>query len=279
MKNFAMKMTRLLLPGALAFCLIAGLSGCGNQLASTTPAAPTTPATPASYPAVTGDWKFSAAGSVLSVAAGLTSQAGTVTGTATVYGCASQPETTTLIGSITTKGALKLTSGAVAGGAVLTIAGQLSADGKTAQNVTLTSSGSGCAIAATAAAQTLTGQVYAPAAGNYTGTFTGSDGVPTAVTATLSQGATAGPGGSYTLSGSVSFPNSPCLGTATINSATSTVTGGALSATYNATVSGVPVTITATGTADVTATNITITNWVISGGECDSYSGTGALSD
>ena len=272
-------MIRLLTPGAFAFLLVAGLAGCGNQAASTAPAAPTPPATPASYPAVTGDWRFTLGGSVLSVAAGLTSQAGTVTGTATVYGCASQPEPTTLTGSVTTKGALKLTSGALAGGAVLTIAGQLSADGKSAQDATLTWSGSGCAIAATAAAQALTGQVYAPATGNYTGTFTGSDGEATPVTATLSQSASAGPGGSYTLSGSVSFPAAPCLGTATINSATSSVTGGALSATYGATVSGVPVTITATGTADATATNITITKWVISGGECDTYSGTGALSD
>ena len=84
MKNSAMKMTRLLIASAFAFPLIAGLSGCANQAASIAPSTPTPPATAASYPAVAGDWRFSAAGSVLSVAAGLTSQTGSVTGTATV---------------------------------------------------------------------------------------------------------------------------------------------------------------------------------------------------
>ena len=274
-----MNLPTFLVSNALAFLLSAGLSGCANQVASTTPATPVTPATPATYPSVTGDWKFSGPGSSLSVAAGLSSEAGTVTGVGTVYGCASQPETTSLNGSVTTQGALKLTSAALEGNSVLAIVGQLSSDGKTVQKVTLTSSGSGCAIAETPSAQPLTGQVYAPASGNYAGTFTGSDGSATPVTGTLSQSASPGPGGAYTLSGSVSFPASPCLDTATINSATSTVTGGALSATYDATVNGAPVTITATGMADATATNITISNWTIAGGECDGYSGTGMLAD
>ena len=76
----------------------------------------------------------------------------------------------------------------------------------------------------------------------------------------------------------MSFPSSPCLATAAIASASSTVTGGALAATYNATVGGQVVTIAAAGTADAAANTITITHWTIAGGPCDGYSGTGTLS-
>jgi hypothetical protein len=260
----------------LSLCLIAGAAGCGDNNSST-------PSVSGATPSVTGEWLFSsdasgstAAATAPSVAAGLVDTSGTVTGTGTVYGCSTTPQQTTLQGSVGSKGKLALTTGKLTGGAVLTLSGQLSADGKTVSSMALSSAGAGCSAAA---GQSITGQVYTPAQGDYAGTFIAQDGTKVTVTGTLSQSAIAGPGGSYTLSGSVSFPSSPCLDTATINSALSTVTGGALSATYETTVQGQNVTITATGTADAAAQNVTITNWVIAGGECDGYSGTGSLTE
>jgi hypothetical protein len=254
------------LPAVLA--LLAGMAtGCGGS-----PLSPTNDG----YASITGDWRFSNSAANTSVSAGLVDDAGSVTGTATVTGCSSISEQMDLTGSVSSKGVLTLKTVQLAGGAVLTLRGQLSADGQTASNITLISSGRTCSLPAS---QTLTGQVYSPATGSYTGTFTGSDGEATPVTAMLSQNVSPGPGGSYTLSGSVAFPSSPCLATASIDSALSTVTGGVLSATYATTVAGQSVTITAAGTSDPSATNVTITNWIIAGGPCDGYSGTGNLVD
>ena len=254
-------------------CLLLGAAGCGTSNSSNS-------SSTGSSPDVSGEWLFSSGGSASStpsIAAGLVDTSGSVTGTGTVYGCTATPQQTTLKGSVGSQGTLTLTTAALSGGAVLTLSGRLSADGKTVSHMALTGAGEGCSAAASE--QTLTGQVYAPAQGDYTGTFTGEDGVAVPVTGTLSQNTVPGPGGSYTLSGSVSFPASPCLNTATIDSALSTVTGGALSATYETTVNGQTVTVTATGTADAAAKNVTITHWIISGGECDGYGGTGSLTE
>jgi hypothetical protein len=260
---------------ALFLCLIAGLAGCGYD---NSPKPAPTPAR-GSTPDVSGEWLFSAgasAASVPSLAAGLTDSAGTLTGTGTVYGCAATPQQTTLQGSVSSKGALTLATAPLDGGAVLALSGQLSTDGKTVSAAALTSTGQGCTAAQ---GQSVIGQVYTPEKGSYSGVFTGQDNVSVPVTGILSQSAVPGPGGSYTLSGSVSFPSSPCLATATIDSALSTVTGGNLSATYETTVDGQTVTVTATGTADAAAQNVTITHWVIAGGECDGYGGTGSLTE
>ncbi len=257
-------------------CLLAGVAGCGSNNSSLTAPA-------GSSPSVSGEWLFSAGASATStssapsVAAGLVDTSGSVTGTGTVYGCSATPQQTTLQGTVGSKNMLTLTTAALSGGAVLTLSGQLSADGKTVSNMALTSAGDGCSAALSS--QALSGQVYTPAQRDYTCTFTGQDGVAVPVTGTLSQNTVAGPGGSYTLSGSVSFPASPCLNTATIDSALSTVTGGALSATYVTTVNGQTVTVTATGTADAQAKNVNISNWIISGGDCDGYGGTGSLTE
>jgi hypothetical protein len=258
---------------AFSACLLVGAAGCGSNNSSTS-------ASTGSSPDVSGEWLFSAGASAPatpSVAAGLVETAGSVTGTGTVYGCSATPQQTNLQGTVGSKGKLTLNTAALSGGAVLTLSGQLSADGKTVSDMVLASAGQGCSAAVSG--QTVSGQVYAPAQGDYTGTFTGQDGVAVPVTGTLSQNTVPGPGGSYTLSGSVSFPASPCLNTATIDSALSTVTGGALSATYETTVSGQTVTVTATGTADAEAKNVKISSWVISGGECDGYGGTGTLAE
>jgi hypothetical protein len=261
---------------ALSLCLIACAAGCGDNASSTT-------ASSGASPSVTGEWLFSSGatgstseGTAPSVAAGLVDTSGAVTGTGTVYGCTTTPQQTTLQGTVGSKGTFALTTGKLTGGAVLTLSGQLSADGKTVSSMALSTAGAGCKAAA---GRSVTGQVYTPAQGDYAGTFTGQDGVAVPVTGTLSQSTVPGPGGSYTLSGSVSFPSSPCLDTATINSALSTVTGGALSATYETTVNGQTVTVTATGTADAAAKNVTITSWLSAGGECDGYGGTGSLTE
>lgn len=244
-----------------------GVAGCGSHSVNLSAAAQ-------SIPNITGEWLFTTAGAKPSLAAGLLEKADVITGSATVYACSSTPEKTSLSGTVNSGGELTLETGALTEGPVLTFHGQLNADGKSSSNMTLSVSGAGCNLPAVTR---ITAQVYAPAQGSYTGTFTGADGASTPVTATLSQSSNAGPGGGYALSGSVSFPNSPCLDTATINSTQSTVTGGALSATYVATIAGQTVTVTATGTADANAVNIAITRWTVAGGLCDGYSGTGNL--
>ncbi len=254
---------------ALSTTIVLALAGCGSQVS---PLAAATAVTAN----VTGAWRFADSGTPVSIAAGLLDTSNTVAGTATVYGCGGAPEQTTLSGSVGKGGALTLTTARLAGGAVLTLKGRLGTDGKSTTSASLLSSGNGCVVPEGTG---LKGEVYAPASGSYTGTFVGSDGDSSPVTATLSQSSAPGGGGAYTLSGSVSFPSSPCLATATIDSASSTVTGGSLSATYNASVNGAAVTITATGTADSSAAHITITNWAIAGGPCDGYSGTGSISD
>ena len=262
-----MNSSRITCALALVPISLLNLTGCGSRSETLSAPAHTSPD-------IAGAWLFSEAGDEPVLAAGLSEKTGVVTGTGTVYVCSSTPEQTTLNGTVSSGGELTLETAALAKGQVMTFHGQLSTDGKSSSNVTAVASGTGCNLPA---AQTLKAQVYAPAQGNYTGTFVGADGAATPVTATLSQSSNAGPGGGYTLSGSVSFPNSPCLETATINSAQSTVTGGTLSATYVASVAGQTVTVTATGTADANAANIAITNWTIAGGSCDGYSGTGKL--
>ena len=251
---------------ALSVLLLAA-TGCGAHIAGSSAAS----GNPAE---IAGEWLFTGASDVPVLAAGLTEKAGSVAGTATVYGCGTAAEQTVLHGAVNPKGELILQTGMLAEGSFLRLAGRLSPDGKSLVGPTLAVSGEGCRLPA---AQKVTAEVYAPAQGSYTGVFRSSDGIVTPVAAVLSQSAVPGPGGSYALAGSVAFPSSPCLATAAINSAESMVTGGALSATYSTTVSGQHVTITATGTADPSASNIVITGWTIRGGSCDGYSGTGQL--
>ncbi len=261
------------MPSIRAFAVVsltslAVLAGCGSQLSSLAPAG-------SSPINATGAWRFFDKSTPFSLAAGLVDIAGRITGTGTVYGCGAQPEQTTLSGSVDYKGDLTLKTVQLPEGAILTLQGQLSGDGKSAGNTTVVASGSGCTAPES---RGVVAQVYSPASGSYTGNFVGADGDTTPVSATLSQSSNPGSGGGYTLSGAVSFPSSPCLSTAAIADASSTVTGGALAATYNASAGGQPVTITAAGTADATANTITITHWTIAGGPCDGYSGTGMLS-
>ncbi len=252
----------------MSFLSLAVLAGCGSRMSSLAPASP-------GSQNVTGAWRFIDKSGLFSLAAGLVETAGRVTGTGTVYGCGGQPEQTTLDGSVDYKGNLTLETVQLPEGPILTLQGQLNGDAKGSAEATLVSSGPGCGAPA---GRQVSAQVYAPASGSYTGNFVGTDGSVTPVSATLSQNSYAGPGGGYTLSGAVSFPSSPCLSTAALANASSTVTGGTLAATYNASAGGRPVTITAAGSADATASTITIIHWTIAGGPCDGYTGTGMLS-
>lgn len=247
----------------ISISMLLVLGGCGTHIAGSAASTPSTSA-----------WLFAGASSERILAAALTDTAGIMTGPATVYSCGKAAEQTTLRGTRDSSSKLNLQSGTLAEGLVLHITGQLSPDKKSLLNPTIIASQEGCRLPG---AQKVTAEVYAPTQGSYTGVFTGSDGATTPVAAVLSQGASPGLGGSYSLGGSVAFPNSPCLATAAINSAESMVIGGMLSATYTATVSGQQVIITATGAADPNATHIAITGWTIRGGPCDGYSGTGSL--
>ncbi len=185
-----------------------GIAGCGSYSVNL-------PAAAQSLRAVTSELLFTTAGAKPSLAAELLEKAGVVTGTGTVYACSSTPEKTSLSGTVSSGGKLTLETGALIKGLILTLQGQLNRDSKNSSNMTLSVSGAGCHLPAVTR---INAQVYAPAQGSYNGNFVSSDGASTPVTATLSQNNNAGPGGSYALSGSVSFPNSSCLHIATINS-------------------------------------------------------------
>jgi hypothetical protein len=121
----------------------------------------------------------------------------------------------------------------------------------------------------------ITGTQYSSISGTYTGTFTDTVGNQILVTSVLTQTTQPDQNGEFHLSGSSTFPNFSCFTQPMLTD--SLVTGSSLSETYAASSNGQPVTIAATGNFDNTATHLTISNWTVSGGECDGESGNGEL--
>ena len=267
MKHPAVHANRFCSTAITFLAVLALLDGCGTH-------STLAPSASQQNPGLTGAWLFTDSGAHAVLAAALSTHAGVIAGAATAYGCSDTPQQTTVSGTVTSSGGVVFNTGRLSGGEVLELRGKLGADRKSVEG-RLTAVGAKCSPVL--ADGGIAGHVYAPAHGSYTGIFTGSDGASTPVTAVLSQAVVAGPGGSYTLNGSVAFPGSLCLSAATVDAAQSTVTGGALSAAYTAVVDGRKITIEASGTTDPSAAHIAITRWAIMGGSCDGYSGTGVL--
>jgi hypothetical protein len=157
------------------------------------------------------------------------------------------------------------------GGTTLTLQGQVSGDGKGIAAATWTFSGGSCASLGTA---TVTATDYSAINGTYTGTFVDSSNDSIPVSALLEQTSQPDLNGQFSLSGTATFPGTTCF----VNQpsvTTSLVTGSSLAMTYTDAASST--TLTAVGTFNTQATQLTITNWSISGGACNGESGTGSL--
>ncbi len=226
---------------------------------------------------LTGNWSFTAqptssSSSQLTLNAGLSSQPnGKITAVAHLSGapCASAATAISMSGSLNDFGQLVLTSQPF-GGTVLTIKGEMPGGASKLTNTTLTFSGGSCAPLGRFPVATTQ---FAPINGTYTGTFIDAGGNSGSVTAVLTQTTQPDANGTFHLSGSSTFANNPCFTQPIVTD--SLVTGSSMSTTY----AQGSATITAVGTFNTDATQLTVTNWQVSGGLCDGDTGTGLLTE
>lgn len=251
-------------PGSLCLSLAAiAFAGC-NGAHMTNPA-----------PDLTGNWAFTTHAtasntSQLTLNAGLSGQSnGQITAVAHLNGasCTSAQTAILLAGSLNELGQLALKSQPF-GGTTLTIEGEVPAGGTKLTNASMAFTGGSCA---SLGAQPAFGTQYSQINGTYSGNFVDQDGTQFAVTAALVQTTQPDANGTFHLQGTPTFQSNPCFSQPVITD--SLVTGDNLSTTYaqgNAT-------ITAVGTFNSDATQLTVTNWQVSGGACDGSYGTGLL--
>jgi hypothetical protein len=226
---------------------------------------------------VSGNWAFSSAASpttprplTLNVGfANVSKQSLTAIAHLSGASCVSSTTGISFSGSIDANNNLVLTS-APFNGNTLSVKGQLAADGKSISAANWSFAGGNCASLGSG---TVSAMAYAQINGTYTGTFVDADSNQLAVSATLTQTTQPDENGQFHLSGSATFPNNPCFTASVVTD--SQVTGSSLSTTY--TEGGAS--ITATGTFNSDATELTVTNWQVSGGLCDGDSGTGLLTE
>jgi hypothetical protein len=224
-----------------------------------------------------GNWSFTAqplnaSSSPLVLNAGITEEAnGSVNAVAHLSGasCVGAATGIRLAGSVSLFNSVILTSQPF-DGTTLSLKGQLINGGKAISNASWTFSGGNCAALGAAAIEA-TG--YSEISGTYTGTFVDVDNNQLAITATLTQTSEPDQSGQFHLTGSATFPDNPCFTQPIVTD--SLVTGDNLSTTYTEGSAS----ITAVGTFNSDATQLTVTNWQVSGGLCDGDSGTGTLSE
>jgi hypothetical protein len=242
------------------------LSGCANETI-TNPAAIS----------VTGNWQIA---STAAAASKLSALSGAFTGTSasltgilhsnSASACIAPAAAFGVTGSTNSTGITTVTGANVAGG-VLTLSGNLAANGRSFSNATYNVVGGSCAFAA--AVTGATAQDFAPITGNYTGSFSDSNGQVLVVAAALTQSPSSDANGNFTLSGTGTFPSNPCFNSPVTVSNTQ-VTGGSFTFTY-----ADPTTqnsVTSNGTFSTDGTTLTVTNWTLTG-PCGPDSGTGLL--
>lgn len=223
--------------------------------------------------ALSGNWTFTAPGPALALNVGFTQGAyETVSAVARLNGasCVSPTADILLSGSVGGTNQMTLISSAFSG-TTLTVKGQVAPDGKGITAATWSFTGGTCASLGT---MNVTATNYTNIGGNYTGNFVDSSGNQLSVTAFLQQTTQPDQNGQFSLSGSAAFPVNTCfVQQPTITQ--SLVTGSNLSMTYTDASSGTV--LTASGTFNSTASQLTITNWTIAGGPCNGDLGTGSL--
>jgi hypothetical protein len=224
---------------------------------------------------ISGNWAFTTAASQsaptpLTLNAGFTQgsdQAVSAVAHLSGSACISTTTSIALSGSIGANNQLVLTSKPF-GGTTLSLKGQLATGGKAISDATWSFSGGSCAKLGTAAVKATD---YSQISGTYSGNFVDADNNQLAISATLTQTTQPDENGQYHLSGSATFPGNPCFTQPIVTD--SLVTGNSVSTTY----SQGSASITAVGTLNSAATQLTVTSWTVAGGLCDGDSGTGLL--
>ncbi len=158
-------------------------------------------------------------------------------------------------------------------GTTLTLQGQVTGDGKGIAGATWAFAGGNCNTLGKA---DVTATNYSNINGTYTGNFVDASNDQLAVSALLEQTTQPDLNGQFSLSGTASFPGNKCFAQQPTLT-TSLITGNSLSMTYTDTASGAV--LTASGTFNGAANQLTITSWSIVGGACNGDSGTGMLAE
>ncbi len=253
-------------PAALALVPVLGFSiliaGCGM---ANTPLQVGT--------SLSGNWAFVPASSNVVLNLGFMQGAyETVSAIARLSGssCISPTNDILLTGSVGSNNQMMLVSSAF-GGTTLTLQGQVSGDGKGIAGATWTFAGGNCGTLGQA---NVAATNYSAINGTYTGNFVNSAGDSIAVSALLEQTSQPNLDGQFSLTGTATFPGNGCFAHQP-SLTTSLVTGNNLALTYQDPLSST--TLTAVGTFNAQASQLTIANWSISGGTCNGNSGTGSL--
>lgn len=175
-----------------------------------------------------------------------------------------------LSGSVSANGEMMLVSTPF-NGTTLTLRGQVAEDGGGIAGATWSFTGGSCA---SIGSMNVAATNYTEIAGTYTGTFEDTDGNKLPVSAFLQQTTQPDSNGQFSLSGTAEFPSNTCF----VQQPTMTqslVTGSSLSMTYTDPAGSAV--LTASGSFNSTATQLTITKWSITGGYCNGDSGAGLL--
>ena len=186
--------------------------------------------------------------------------------------CVSPTTDILLTGSVGGDNQMMLVSSAF-NGTTLTLQGQVSGDGKGIAAASWNFAGGNCGSMGKA---NVSATNYSAINGTYTGTFVDGSGNPIAVSALLEQTSQPNLDGQFSLSGTATFPGNSCFANQP-SVTTSQVTGNSLSMTYTDTLGAT--TMTAIGSLNAQATQLTITGWSISGGKCNGDGGTGSLTE
>jgi hypothetical protein len=222
---------------------------------------------------LSGNWAFVPASSNAVLNLGFTQGAyETVSAVARLSGasCVSPTTDILLTGSVGGNNQMLLVSSAF-NGTTLPLQGEVSGDGKGIGAASWTFAGGNCGTMGKAS---VTATQYSAINGTYTGTFLDGSANPIAVSALLEQTSQPDLDGQFSLSGTATFPDNSCFATQPTLT-TSLVTGSNLSMSYTDTTSGAV--LTAAGNFNASASQLTITNWSITGGSCNGASGTGTL--
>jgi hypothetical protein len=240
-----------------AVAILIGCSGGGSNL--------TSPSQP-SYPSLSGNWEVTAnskiAQATIDIGASIVSRQGTVSGVLHVLSsnCYAWNADVPFSGTESTTGVVSLTSSPVAN-QIMTIKGTM-----TSSSLSGTYSvAGGCANGDSG---TLAGQTVPAYNATMTGTFLSNSGLSVPVSIITTQ---SGPDihGMFSLSGTVTFKNSPCFATGTITN--SIVTGDAI---------GVTITANDGGSVVFSGWNTSgtiIGQYLVNGGKCSLDTGTGTV--
>lgn len=224
---------------------------------------------------LSGNWAFTSASPKLALNLGFTQGAyETVSAVARLTGSACVPPTTDIVlsGSVSGTNQMMLVSQPF-NGTVLTLKGTVASDSKGIAGATWNFSGGNCG---SLGAMAVSATDYSEIAGTYTGSFTDDSGNSIPISAFLQQTSQPDQNGQFSLTGTATLPNNSCfVQQPTVTD--SVVTGSNLVMTY--TDPGSSTVLTAAGTFNSTATQLTISNWTISGGPCNGDSGTGSLTE